>query len=430
MSIPSNGPKIRVLIVDDIPETRENVKKLLYFEQDVEIVGMGSNGREGVELAVKLQPDIVLMDINMPEMDGIAASESISRQVPVAQVVMMSVQGESDYLRRSMLAGAREFLIKPFSGDELINSIHRVYQFSAATRRAMPAAPPPTATPATPPSPPPRAGKVIAVFGTKGGSGSSTLAVNLAVALREETRERVALIDGSFEFGDIGVLLNLPGSRTISEVTGENTEIDEELLDGLMPAHSSGVKILLAPARPELAGLIKVDHLKQILDILTKTYAYTVIDLWKSFQESTICFLDTSDLIVLVAMTDIPSIKNAKLFFELTEQLGYRSDKVFLILNKEDGRNGISPKDIEASIKHPVGAMVPKDERTTLLAANRGLPFVSTQKNMPIAQAILAITRSIIQKTAPEKTGAATPAPSATAAPAPAPQKRGLFSRK
>ena len=157
MSIPSNGPKIRVLIVDDIPETRENVKKLLYFEQDVEIVGMGSNGREGVELAVKLQPDIVLMDINMPEMDGIAASESISRQVPVAQVVMMSVQGESDYLRRSMLAGAREFLIKPFSGDELINSIHRVYQFSAATRRAMPAAPPPTATPATPPSPPPTA---------------------------------------------------------------------------------------------------------------------------------------------------------------------------------------------------------------------------------------------------------------------------------
>ncbi|MBI5653916.1 MAG: response regulator transcription factor, partial [Chloroflexi bacterium] len=151
----SSGTKIRVLIVDDIPETRENVKKLLYFEDDIDIIGAAANGREGVELALKLQPDIVLMDINMPEMDGIAASEAISRQVPGAQVVMMSVQGESDYLRRSMLAGAREFLIKPFSGDELVNSIHRVYQFSAATRRAMPMAQAPTATPATPPPPPP-----------------------------------------------------------------------------------------------------------------------------------------------------------------------------------------------------------------------------------------------------------------------------------
>jgi pilus assembly protein CpaE len=434
MAGPTSGNKIRVLIVDDIAETRENVKKLLYFEDDIEIIGMASNGREGVENALKLQPDIVLMDINMPEMDGIAASEAISRQVPGAQVVMMSVQGESDYLRRSMLAGAREFLIKPFSGDELINSIHRVYQFAAATKRALP--PAPTApTPAATPAPPPlRAGKVIAVLGTKGGSGSSTLAVNLAVALREETRERVALVDGSFEFGDIGVLLNLPGSRTIAEVTGENTDIDEELLDGLMPGHSSGIKVLLAPPRPELAGLVKVEHLKKVFEILTKTYKYTVIDLWKSFQEATIFFLDTADLIVLVSNTDIPSVKNAKLFFELTEQLDYRSDKIMLILNKEDGRGGILPKDIEASIKHPVAALVPKDERTTLLAANRGLPFVTTQKNVPITQSIITLARNIIQKTNPVTSGASpatAPTTQSKSAPAkPAPAKGGLFSRK
>lgn len=420
MAGPTSVTKIHVLIVDDIAETRENVKKLLFFEDDVEIVGTASNGREGVELALKLQPDIVLMDINMPEMDGIAASEAISRQVPASQVVMMSVQGESDYLRRSMLAGAREFLIKPFSGDELVNSIHRVYQFSAATRRATTTAAPaaPVAPTAAAPAVPSRSGKVIAVIGTKGGSGSSTLAVNLAVALREETKERVALIDGSFEFGDIGVLLNLPGTRTIAEVAGDNTEIDEELLDGLMPSHSSGVKVLLAPARPELAGLIKVDHLKKIIDLLTKTYAYTVIDLWKSFQDATIFFLDSADLILLVSTTDIPSIKNARLFFELTEQLGYRPEKIMLLLNKEDGRSGISPKDIETSIKHPVGALVPKDERTTLLAANRGLPFVTTQKNVPLTQAIINIAHSVLVKTSPEK------------APAPATPAKGAPSKK
>ena len=67
------------------------------------------------------------MDINMPDMDGIAATEQLAAAVPAAAVVMMSVQGEADYLRRSMLAGAREFLVKPFSSDELTASIRQVY---------------------------------------------------------------------------------------------------------------------------------------------------------------------------------------------------------------------------------------------------------------------------------------------------------------
>src|SRR5512143_1773497 len=134
--------KIRVLVVDYIVETRENVRKLLFFEDDVEIVGTASNGREGVDLAGKVQPDIVLMDINMPGMDGIAASEAIALQHPNVQVIMMSVQGEADYLRRSMLAGAREFLIKPFSGDELATSIRRVHKLGAQRRVVLPPPPP------------------------------------------------------------------------------------------------------------------------------------------------------------------------------------------------------------------------------------------------------------------------------------------------
>ena len=302
---PPSG-KIRVLIVDDIVETRENVKKLLFFENDIEVVGTAANGREGVELAVQLQPDVVLMDINMPEMDGIAASEAISSQSPNVQVVMMSVQGEADYLRRSMLAGAREFLIKPFSGEELVTSIHRVHQFAAARRAA------------APPPPAPRRGKVIAVLGSKGGCGASTLAVNLAVALRDETKARVALLDANLEFGDVGVLLNLPNNRTIADLVSGKAEIDEEVLDGTMAGHSSTVKVLLAPSRPELAELVKPEHLKRIMELLDKSYDFIVIDLWKSFQEATIFFLDHADLILLVSTADIPAIKNARLFFELT----------------------------------------------------------------------------------------------------------------
>src|SRR6476620_4974863 len=118
--------QIRVLIVDDIPETRDPLTKLLGFEADMTVVGAASSGREAIALATSLQPDVVLMDINMPDMDGITATEQLSSSAPSAAVVMMSVQGEADYLRRSMLAGARELLVKPFSSDELTASIRQV----------------------------------------------------------------------------------------------------------------------------------------------------------------------------------------------------------------------------------------------------------------------------------------------------------------
>jgi pilus assembly protein CpaE len=392
----TQGGRIRLLIVDDIAETRDNVKKLLYFENDIEIVGAGANGREGVELALKLQPDIVLMDINMPEMDGIAASEAISAQAPHIQVVMMSVQGEADYLRRSMLAGAREFLIKPFSGEELVNSIHRVHQF-AATRRAVAPPPPPVDLVGAPPPPPQKGAKVIAIFGAKGGCGASTVAVNLAVALREETKARVALIDANFEFGDIGVLLNLPATRTIADLVGEKSDLDEEVLDGTLCGHSTAIRVLLAPPRPELSELIKAEHLKKIIEFMDKSFDYIVVDLWKSFQETTVFFMDIANIILLVSTTDIPAIKNAKLFFELTDQLAYPTSKTVLVLNKEDGRSGINPRDIEASIKHPIAATLPKDDRTAAQAINRGMPFVLSQKNLAVSQAMIQLAKNLIK---------------------------------
>src|SRR5690242_14803227 len=93
----------------------------------MEVAGTAGGGQEAVNLAKKERPNVILMDINMPDMDGITATEIISNTVPESPIIMMSVQGEQDYLRRSMLAGAREFLVKPFSADELTASIRQVY---------------------------------------------------------------------------------------------------------------------------------------------------------------------------------------------------------------------------------------------------------------------------------------------------------------
>src|SRR6266853_1040119 len=198
---------IKVLIVDDIMSTLDNLQKLLSFEPDIQVVGTAANGKEGVEQAKKLAPDIVLMDVNMPIMDGIQATEQLAQEVSGSPVIIMSVQGERDYLRRAMQSGAREFLIKPFSGDELIASIRRVYQleqkkesFLAKTTGATEKAP------AAPSAGETRQrgerGQVIFFYSGKGGVGKSLIAANLAVSMANETKGKVALVDLDLQFVD------------------------------------------------------------------------------------------------------------------------------------------------------------------------------------------------------------------------------------
>jgi pilus assembly protein CpaE len=385
------------LIVDDIPETRENLRKLLYFENDIEVVGAAISGEEGIQMAKELEPHIVLMDINMPGLDGITASEAISQEVPMAQVIMMSVQGEADYLRRSMLAGAREFLIKPFSSDELVSSIRRVYELGAAQRaRYQAPAPPVSVTAQRQPPTPEELGKVISVFSPKGGTGCSTIATNLAIALQMETEAKVILVDGSLQFGDVAVLLNLKPIRTIVDLVPHMNELDGELVHSVTIPHPSGIKTLLAPPRPEMADLVVPDHMKRILEELKKTFNFIVVDTWTSLHDLVLTIMDVSDRIVLIATPDIPSIKNTKLFFEVTEALGYLPEKVFLTINKIDRRSGIRAEDIETGVKHPVAATLALDEQVATLAANQGAPFVLSAANSPIAQSVVNLAHQLL----------------------------------
>ena len=251
--------KIRVLIVDDIPETRDHLTKLLGFESDIEVVGAAASGAESLQLAAQLSPGVVLMDINMPDMDGITATERLSAEVPDAAVVMMSVQGEADYLRRSMLAGAREFLVKPFSSDELTASIRQVH--SRELREAEPPGSAPVMVPGGTASAPGAGdgedGQIVAIFSPKGGVGRTTIAVNMAVAAATELGKSVVLMDASFQFGDVGVLLNLnPKNKSIADLVPELEAGELESLDTFVINHSAGIRVLLAPPSPEMAELI------------------------------------------------------------------------------------------------------------------------------------------------------------------------------
>jgi pilus assembly protein CpaE len=396
--------QIRVLIVDDIPETRDHLSKLLGFESDIEVVGTAASGREAIEVAAKLTPDVILMDINMPDMDGISATERLSAEVPAAAVVMMSVQGEADYLRRSMLAGAREFLVKPFSSDELTSSIRQVYtrEQDKLTRIAgLPAASTASTAVAVRPAATEREdgepGRVVAVFGPKGGVGRTTLAVNLAVAAATELGQRTCLVDASFQFGDIGVLLNLnPKNKSIADVIPELEHGDIESIDTMVINHSAGIKVLLAPPSPEMAELITPAGAKRMVEALRASNDLVVIDCMASFNDTTLAILDMADTVLTMLSLEITSIKNIRLFLEVADQLGYSQDKIRLVLNRADSSLGIRVADVEHSIGRRVDHTIVSDGRSVVYALNRGVPFFLSNREAQVSQDVLRLASAVV----------------------------------
>jgi pilus assembly protein CpaE len=385
--------QIRVLVVDDIPETRDHLTKLLGFETDIEVIGSAASGREAIQMASKLHPDVVLMDINMPDMDGIAATEQLATSAPNTAVVMMSVQGEADYLRRSMLAGAREFLVKPFSSDELTASIRQV-----SSREREKASRIGIATPASSNGVGPvEGGQIVAIFSPKGGVGRTTLAVNLAVAAATELNKRVVVMDASFQFGDVGVLLNLnPKSNSIADLIPvlEQGEIDS--IDTFVQVHSSGVRVLLAPPTPEMAEMITTTGVKQTLEVLRRNYDVVVVDCTAFFNDTTLAILDAADVILTMLTLEITSIKNMRLFLEVAEQLGYETGKVRLVLNRADSTLGIRVTDVETSIGRKVDETIVSDGRSVVYALNRGIPFFISNREAQVSQDILRLARSVV----------------------------------
>ena len=392
-----SGDKIRVIIVDDVSETRENVRKLLQFESDVDVVGAARTGREAIQLSLELNPDVVLMDINMPDMDGITATEAIRSKQQAVQVVILSVQSDQNYMRRAMLAGARDFLTKPPMGDELISAIRRagaMAQSERAKHVPIQAAPSLGNNILAPGYGMPR-GKVVTIYSPKGGTGCTTIAVNLALTLHNEDT-RVALVDGNLQFGDVAVFVNEQGKNTIVDLAPRAEELDPEIVEEVMLKHAgSGLHILAAPSKPEYAEKVTSSQFSAVLEYLRQLYAYVVVDTSSLLIDSTLSAIDVSDLVVLVTTQDIPSIKNCRLFLDLSQTLGIERDRILFAMNRYDKRISITPERVAENLKQEVSAVIPLDEATVMKAVNRGIPFVLDSKNQPATRGIFSLAENV-----------------------------------
>lgn len=395
----AEGEKIRVLIVDDVAETRENIRKLLQFEADIEVVGAARTGKEAIQLSQEASPDVVLMDINMPDMDGISATETIRQKTPHVQVVILSVQGDQNYMRRAMLVGARDFLTKPPQADELISALRRA-GIMAREERAMSAKIHAVAPGGTQPlvGLHPTRGKIIMVYSPKGGTGSTTVAVNLALAMHNE-ETRAVLVDANFQFGDVAVFLNEQGKNTIIDLAARTEDLDPEIIEEVMINHAAtGLHVLASPSRPEQAEKITSDQLSKLLQYLRQMYAYIVVDTSSFLTDNILTILDVSDIVVLVTTQDIPSIKNGRLFLDLLHTMGISQKKVAFVMNRYDKRIAITPEKISENMKQEIVAIIPLDERVVIPAVNRGVPFVLDNKTQPSARGIFTLAEAIRAK--------------------------------
>ncbi|NLZ27391.1 MAG: response regulator [Firmicutes bacterium] len=377
--------KIKLLIVDDIAQTRTDLQRLLYFEEDLEVVGEAANGREAIARVGELLPDIVLMDINMPIMDGITATEIISRNYPNVAVVIVSIQGEQEYLKKAMVAGARDYLVKPISSEEISDTLRKVYELEKARGKNIITAEGMVEQKTREP--------IITFFSGKGGTGKSVIAVNMAVGLARQDKE-VVLVDTDLQFGDISLLLNLSDIKCISDLIDDPEGITGQTLPRYLLRHNSGVHVISACFSPQDAEKITENHLTAILEVLEEKFNYIIIDTPCSFNDLTLLALEKAHVIMMPVLNDLATIKSTKTTMNILGILGH-TDKIRLILNMEGAACGVDREDVEKSLGLKLYHVIPRDDRQVVMSINKGIPFVQQRAPAEAGKSILELCGKI-----------------------------------
>ena len=370
-----------ILVVDDDP----NVQRLLQYtlKQEGYDVSIAADGAEGFRLWGEQNPSLILLDVMLPKLDGyqvaakIRAEEGSSAHVPI---IMLTAEREVEQKVRGLRAGADDYLIKPFHQAELLARMKSLLA-RFAPQEALVGRPP--------------LGRVLAFYGAKGGVGTTTIAINAAIALRRELGRKVVLVDGNFQFGDHRVFLDLGLDRkSIVDAVSSQT-IDADLLKNIIVTHDSGTDLLLAPPSPETAELVSPDNLVEIIGLLKGMYDYILIDTDKVLDEHNLRIIDLADTVYVVMTADLSCLKNVRLVLETINNLGYSREKVHLVLNRSNAFTGINVKNAEMALKRAIEHQVINEYRGAIGALNNGAPFMYSKADSPLGRSLLELAREI-----------------------------------
>jgi len=386
----------KILVVDDDP----NVQRLLSYtlKQEGHEVVVAADGEEGFRLWRAEAADLILLDVMLPKLDGyqvaakIRAEEGEGAHVPI---IMLTAEAEVEQKIRGLRAGADDYLVKPFHPAELLARIKSLLA-RFAPRDLLVGRPP--------------LGRVLAFYGAKGGVGTTTIAINVAIALQRELGRRVCLVDANLQFGDHRVFLDLGLDRkSIVDAVSAPT-IDADLLRGVMVEHDSKIDLLLAPPTPEQAELVTKEHLTQILDVLRGVYDYVVVDVDKRLDDMNLGVFDAADHLFVVLTADLSCLKNVRLVLETLGHIGYEGERIKLVLNRSNAFTGINAKTAESALRHPIDLQVLNEYRGAISALNSGAPVMQTKADSPLGRSFHDLARAIDKGPAPGSAGATAPA--------------------
>ncbi len=391
----SAGKPIRVMIVDDARELRESVRAMLRLDERVEVVGEAEDGYQALERIPEVRPDVVLMDINMPGLDGIGATERVVEEHPETAVVIISVEGDQEYFRKAMRAGARDYLVKPFGMDDLVGAIRNAYRLNAPERAAGATSLRRGAT---------RLGQVVCVFSSKGGVGKTTVTANLAVAVAA-AGHRVVVVDLDLEFGNQATVFGVTPRSSIVDVCRTQGPIPSDRVHkALTHPAGTGVALLAAPPDPELAAEVEGEaradptrsYVGEIIDTLRADFEWVMVDTATNFGETTLTALDRAETILLVTTPEVPALwSTARALSILTERLDYGA-RVKLVVNRARGVGGLLTREVAEALNYQVAFEIPSDGAVAVAAANSGRPFFLTRKKKPISRAIGAMAQELL----------------------------------
>ncbi len=321
------------------------------------------------------RPDLMISDLSMPGMNGHELVRRIKKDPSRVRlpIIMLTAQHDMAQKVAGFEAGVDDYLTKPVSSTELLLRIRALLARSRAASDVNAR----------------MDGQIFTVFSFRGGAGTSTLAVNLAVALAEIWQTKVPLVDLNLQNGHCALMLDVKPKNTIVQLAQKNTdEIDIDLIEELLHPHATQVAILPAPLTAAEAELIEPEMVQQMLLYLRAEYPFTVVDAGSHMNDISLSAFDESTHVFLPVVPELASLKATLDALHISSQLDYAAEKIFLILNRNLAKGALSPEEVESALGRMLTAIIPHGGEAAVKALNDGRPLVASRPNLPMSKAI------------------------------------------
>jgi pilus assembly protein CpaE len=371
------GASVRALVALDYGVDPRAVEAVLPVASTVQIAGMVEGLERGWTVLEETTPDMLLIACEGYSERALYLIEDVAKNRPDKPVVVLFFGSPDGFMERIFEAGADDLVTLPAPPAEVQFALEKV----VARKRGAGAA-----TELNP---------MICVLGPKGGTGKTLTVCNLGVALAEAGKNAV-IVDLDLQFGDVGISLGLSPDRTIYDLAQTGGSLDSDKVDGFLMEHSSGVRVLLAPSRPDQAASVSVEFLREVYAALRTRYDFVIVDTPPGFTPEVIATIDGSSRLCVVGMLDALSLKDTKLGLETLELMGCDLDRILLILNRADTKIGISREDAASVLGRQPDVLVPSDLEIPR-AITEGRPIVLAGDGSAAARAFHGLASHFVE---------------------------------